>query len=166
MGTLKKFWMYFLMFIGFFLLITLLTNLLMRDDYKDITDYEVKSESPAIVVTECKAAYSNGYIKGSVTNNTEKLIPLKYLQINLYDKGGVYLGSEYKELKYFNVQETISFDINYNYVNVEKVTLGFTDEIPEKESFNLFKNVDDQTLKIAAPIAGLLVFSTALVLIP
>ena len=26
---------------------------------------------------------SNGYIKGSVTNDKEELIPLKYLQINL-----------------------------------------------------------------------------------
>ena len=84
MGTLKKFWMYFLMFVGFFLLVTLLTNFLMRDDYKN-TNYEIKSKSPVIEVTECKSAYSNGYIKGSVTNNTDKLIQIKYLKIDLYN---------------------------------------------------------------------------------
>ena len=69
METLKKFWKYFLMFIGFFLLITLLTNFLMRDDYKN-ANYEIKAKSPVIEVTGCKAAYSNGYIKGSVINNS------------------------------------------------------------------------------------------------
>lgn len=161
METLKKFWMYFLMFIGFFLLVTLLTNFLMRDNYKN-TNYEIKAESPAIEVTESKAAYSNGYIKGTVTNNTGELISLKYLQINLYNKDDVYLGSEYKELKLFNVNETINFDMSYNYLNIDKVTLGFTDEIPEEKGFNLFGNVDDQTLKIAGPIAALLIIVTVL----
>jgi len=161
MATLKKFRMYFFMFIGFFILITLLTNFLMRDNYKN-ANFEIKVETPKIEVGECKVAYSNGYIKGTVTNNTGKLISLKYLQANLYDKDGVYLGSEYKELKTFNVNETISFDINYNYVDVEKVILGFTDEIPQKKGFNLFEGVDNDTLAIAGPIAALLVIVTVL----
>lgn len=161
MGTLKKFRLYLLMFIGFFLLVTLLTNFLMRDDYKN-TNYEIKEESPVITVTECKSAYSNGYIKGNITNNTEEIIPLKYLQINLYNKDDVYLGSEYKELKNFYPQETINFDISYNYLNIDKVTLGFVDEIPQKKGFNLFEGVDDETMAIAGPIGALLVIVTVL----
>ena len=98
------------MFVGFFLLVTLLTNFLMRNDYKN-TNYEIKVENPVIAVTECKSAYGNGYIKGNVTNNTEKIINLKYLQINLYNKDNVYLGSEYKELKKFYPKETNSFKL-------------------------------------------------------
>ena len=161
MGTLKKFWMYFLMFIGFFLFVTLLTNFLMRDNYKNV-NYEIKTESPIITVAECKAAYGNGYIKGNVTNNTREIIPLKYLQINLYDKDDVYLGSEYKELKNFYPQETINFDMSYNYLNIDKATLEIIDQIPEKKGFNPFENIDDQTLKIAGPIAALLVILTVL----
>ena len=161
MGTLKKFWMYFLMFIGFFLFVTFSTNFLMRNDYKN-TKYEIKAESPVITVAECKAAYGTGYIKGSVNNDTQEIIPLKYLQINLYDKDDVYLGSEYKELKNFYPQETINFDISFNYLNIDKATIDFVDKIPQKKSFNLFEGVDDETLKIAAPIAGLLVVYTIL----
>ena len=134
MGTVKKFWMYFLMFIGFFLLATLLTNFLMRDDYKN-TNYEIKEDTLVIAVTECKSAYGNGYIKGSITNNTGEIIPLKYLQINLYDEYDVYLGSEYKELKNFYPKEIINFDMSYNYLNIDKATLDFVDEIPEKKGF-------------------------------
>lgn len=161
MATMKKFWMYFWMFIGFFLFATLLTNFLMRDNYKNV-NYEIKAESPAITVSECKAAYSTGHIKGSVTNNTGELIPLKYLQVNLYNKDGVYLGSEYKELKNLYPEEIINFDMNYNYLNIDKVILNFTDEIPEKQRFNLFEGVDDETLAIAGPIGALLVIVTVL----
>lgn len=159
METMKKFKVYFFIFIGIFLLLTFLTDFLMRDDYK-IIDYEVKSESLEILVTECKAAYSNGYIKGSVTNNTGELIPLKYLQINLYDKDGIYLSSEYKELKNFYPQETINFDMSYDYLNIDRVTLSLVDEIPEKESNDILGNIDDEQLKVAAPIAGVLLLFT------
>ena len=161
METLKRFRMYLLMFIGFFILMTVLTNFLMRDDYKNI-NYEVRTESPVIAVTECKAAYSNGYIKGSVTNNTEELINLKYLQINLYDEDGVYLGSEYKELKLFNINETINFDISYNHLNVNKATLKLVNEIPDKKGFDFFEGVDDDVLRIAGPIGILLVVFTVI----
>lgn len=128
METMKKFKIYFLIFIGFFVLSTVLTNFLMRDDYKNI-NYEIKSEVLQIQVTESMAANSNGYIKGSITNNTEELIPLKYLQINLYDENNVYLGNEYKELKNFYPQETINFDISYEYINTKKVELNLVDKI-------------------------------------
>lgn len=159
METLKKFRLYLLMFVGFFLLVTLLTNFLMRDDYKN-TNYEIKAETPQIIVTESKAAYSNGYIKGSVTNNTKEIIAHKYLQVNLYDKDGVYLGSEYKELKNFYPQETINFDMSYSYLNINKATINFVDEIPQKKVFNLFEGVDDETMAIAGPVGVLLVLGT------
>lgn len=159
MDTMKKFKVYFFIFLGFFILSTLLTNFLMRDNYKNI-NYEIKSESLEIQVSECKAANSNGYIKGSVTNNTGELIPLKYLQINLYDKDDVYLGSEYKELKNFYPQETINFDMSYDYLNIDKVVLNLIDEIPEKEGNDFLSNLDDEQLKVAAPIAGVLLLFT------
>lgn len=165
MGTVKKFWMYFWMFIGFFIFVSLLTNFIMRDDYRDVS-YEIKAEAPVITVTECKAAYSNGYIKGSVTNNNEEIIPLKYLQINLYDKDDVYLGSEYKELKNFYPKETINFDIEFKELNVSKVSLDFVNEIPKKQgfNFNLFEGVEDDVLALATPVAGVLVLSTLFVI--
>lgn len=162
MGTLKKFRTYFLIFIAFFIVIGVLTNVAMRDNYKDVTNYEIKCESPVISVDECKATYSHGYIKGTVTNNTGKHLPLKYLQIDLYDKDGMYLGTEYKELKYFNVDETINFDINYTYSNTGRIVLDITDKMTKKESHNFFNGIDDEQLKIALPIAGVLIFCTIL----
>ncbi len=162
MTTLKKFWIYFLIFIASFIIISILTNLAMRENFKDITNYEVKLQSPEIVVTECKATYSHGYIKGSITNNTDKHLPLKYLQVDLYDKDGIYLGTKYKELKYFNVNETINFDISYSYSNIGKVVLDITDEMTKTEKNKFLNSIEDDKLRVALPIAGLLVFYTIL----
>ena len=55
--------------------------------------------------------------------------------------------------------------MSYDYLNIEKATLNFVNEIPQKKAFNLFEGVDDQTLKIAAPIGGVLVLSTFLAIL-
>lgn len=150
METLKDFRLYLFMFIGFFILATILTNFLMREEYKNITNYEIKVESPQVVVTECKVAYSNGYIKGSVTNDKEELIPLKYLQINLYDENNVYLGSEYKELKKIYPKETINFDITFNYIDVNKIIIDVVDEKISKNEIN-FATETSEEIKIVNP---------------
>lgn len=131
MGTIKKFWKYFLLFIVAFFLIGFLTNLVMKDNYHDVSNYEIKTVSPEIKVEEFKVEYSHGYIKGSVTNNTGKHLQLKYLRIDLYNKEGKYAGTEYKELKYFNVNETIKFDLNFRYREIEKATLSIVDKKEE-----------------------------------
>lgn len=156
METLKKFFIYFLIFIALYLIIEFLIFAAMKDNYRDITNYEIKSETSEIVVTESKAARSHGYIKGSVTNNEESIIPLKYLQVKLYDEDGIYLGSEYKELKNFYPKETINFDINYRYNNVNRISLDLVDEIPEKAKYPLLGEIEDDKLNVALPIAGLL----------
>ena len=91
----------------------------------------------------------------------------------VYNKNDVYLGSEYKELKYFNVDETINYEINFNYKDVNKVKLQIIDEIPKnndntKESETTVGGVevepivDEYTMKIAVPIAGILILYTIL----
>ena len=169
MKTLKKFWIYFLIFLLVFLLVTGLTNIAMRDNYKN-TKYEIVNAFPMITVTECKASYSDGYVKGSITNNTGEHIPIKYLQVDIYDENNVYLGSEFKELKYFNVNETIKFEINYKYNNVNRLVIGVTDEIiqDKEKKENYVSNIKvepvitEETIKIAVPISAVLMLNTAL----
>ena len=155
MERMKKFFLYFVMFIGLFLFVEFFTNIGMKEKIEDITNYVIKTNSPKIEVTECKASYTNGYIKGNITNNTEKHISQKYLQIDLYDSNGIYLGTESKEIKYFNVKETINFDITFKYENVKRIELELVDEIikPKKSISNFFNNIEDEQLKIALPIA-------------
>ena len=143
MSTIKTFWKYFLLFIIAFFLVNFLTNFAMKDHYKDITDYEIKTSKPEIEIIECKTEYTHGYIKADVKNNTGKHIQLKYLKIDFYNKDKKYIGTEYRELKYFNVNETISFNIDYNYENVNKFIVSIVDEKEKQYKIGFLNYLDE-----------------------
>lgn len=157
MERMKKFFIYFILFVGLYLFVSLMTNLGMKEKYEDITNHEILVESPKVTILESRVTYSYGYIKGNVLNDTGEHLKDKYLQFDFYDKDGLYVGTESKEIKYFNVDETINFDLNYEYTNVERIRISFVDEVtkPQASSFNIF-NVEDETLKIALPIAAVI----------
>lgn len=176
MARMKKFLLYAIMFILLFLFVSLSTKLLMKDKYREIK-YNIKTESPQIEVTDCKAKKYSGYIKGKVTNNTDIHFTSKNIQINLYNSNGTYLGSEIKEIKYFNVTETINFEFNYNYNDVNRVDIEIVDALQKNEQieqiegtevleeqiskeendFDRVKLVENQEMmKIAVPIAAVL----------
>ena len=171
MNTLKKFWIYFLIFLAIFLVISGLTNVIMGDNYEN-TKYKIVCSSPTITVTESKSSYSSGYIKGTITNETGEHIKDKYLQFDFYNKDGVYVGTETQEIKYFNVNETISFDINYKYNNINKIIIGFTDKMIQNKEKKEQKDytigdvkvepiITEDAIKIAIPIGTFLVLNTA-----
>lgn len=155
MGTIKKFRTYLLIFLAFFLFVELFTNLAMKEKFVDITNHEINIASPKVNIAESKASYYSGYIKGNIINDTGEHIKDKYLQFDFYDKDGIYVGTESKEIKYFNVTEKISFDINYKYKNVNRIEIRFVDEVikPEKNMPRFNINIEDEELKIALPIA-------------
>lgn len=157
MQKMKKFFMYLILVVGLFVFVNLMTNLAMRENFTTITNHEIVVESPKVTVSESKATYSYGYIKGNISNDTGEHLKDKFLQFDFYDKDGIYVGTESKEIKYFNVDETINFDLNYEYTSVNKIKISFVNEVikPQTEHLNPF-NVDDETLKIALPIAAVL----------
>lgn len=161
MGTIKKFRTYLLMFLGLFLFVSIFTNLAMRENFVDISNHKINVNSPKVSITESKAYYSGGYIKGNIINDTGEHIKDKYLQFDFYDKDGIYVGTESQEIKYFNVNEKVSFDIDYAYQNVNRIEIDFVDEVikPKGKLSNLF-NIDDENMQIALPIAlGLLLYT-------
>ena len=145
----------------------------MKEEYREVK-YNIKTQSPQIEVTDCKAKKYSGYIKGKVTNNTDTHFPSKNIQIHLYNSKGTYLGSEIKEIKYFNVTETINFEFNYNYNDVTRVDIEIVDALQqnqqtqqnegteetvkqiskEENDFDRIKLIENQEImKIAVPIA-------------
>ena len=155
MERMKKFFIYFILFVGLYFFVSLMANLEMKEKYENISNHEILVESPKVTVSESKATYSYGYIKGNISNDTGKHLTDKYLQFDFYDKDGIYVGTEFKEIKYFNVDETINFDLNYEYTNVNKIKISFVDEIIKPQQKSIF-NIEDETLKIALPIAAIL----------
>ena len=150
MAKMKKFLKYLIWLVLLYLFVNGLTYLATKDDYKELTNYTISTDSPKIEVTESMAAYTHGYIKGQVTNNTGEHIQKTYLQLDFYDKDGMYLGKEVKPLEYFNSNETIKFDMDYTYTNVSKIRIGISNQIEEATRPKIQKTVEKWW-----PIAGI-----------
>lgn len=156
MKKIKEFFIYFLMFIALYIFVTVLTNFSMKEKFKDIQDIQISVNSPQIFIEESKATDSRGYVKGNIVNNTGEHIKDKYLQFDFYNKNGAYIGTEVQEIKYFNVEEKVNFDIQYNYKNVNSIEINFVDEVIKKEtsSGKLFELTDEQK-NLALPVAAI-----------
>lgn len=129
----KKFWRYFFIFILAYTIINGLTYLATIKTYNNINSYTIECGEPEVVIAEAKSAYSGGYIEGTVTNNTDSIMNLKYLRFEFFNENGTYLGTEFKELKYFNVGEEQKFEIEHTYKQVADVTIDLVDEKNERE---------------------------------
>lgn len=126
MKTMKKFWKYFLNFVVLFLLVTGLTywsttiNNKKEEKVSDKITYTAQKASPVIEITEC----TNKKVTGTATNDTKVLINVIYIKADIYDKDNNLLGTEYDEIRYFNVGEKSKFEIDFNYKGVAKVELS------------------------------------------
>ena len=125
MKTMKKFWKYFLNFIVLFLLVTGLSlwgttiNNKKENDSNQLITYEAQGSSPVIEISKC----TNKKITGTITNDMGVLINVIYIKADFYDENNELLGTEYDEIKYFNVGEKSKFEINYKYNNVSKIEI-------------------------------------------
>ena len=170
MGTIKKFFNYFLLFIALFIFVEIFRELALKKAEKEkyMIDYTVNVNSPKIIVSSSKASDTDVSIKGCIINETGEHIKDKVLQFDFYDNNNTYLGTELKQINYFNVNEKIKFDISRNYKNVDRIDILYLDEAIKHEEENTDEitkilNTDNSTVKIALPIAAVL---TMLMIIP
>lgn len=161
MARMKKFLLYLVLFILLYCTVNILTYLSMKNTYKDLKCEKENDTAFTINIEEAKTAYSNGYVNGSVTNNSGKLIDLNYVKLDLY-KNNIYIGTKYKEIKYFNVGETTKFSVDYKYTKIDSAKISIADELPEgydendDSTFGIKLNMTDEQKQIAIPIAVLL----------
>ena len=181
MGTFKKLIKYIILFTLFFLFVGVMKEIPFNNKEKNeeyMMNYNVKVDSPLILVEKSRTTNKGGYINGYILNNTEEHIKDKYMQFDFYDEDGRYLGTQTKEIKYFNVKEKINFDIQYNYEDVGRIDIDFVDEINEMENKDMQKKLNtnesflrinpsnDKTVKtIGTTIGAFLLAGTATILL-
>jgi len=158
MARMKKLFLYLMLLIAFYLFVDVMIYFSTKDNYKDLTNYEITVSTPEIKITEYKASYSKGHISGVATNNTGKLIDNTVLKFDFYNDNGSYLGTKYNEIKLFNVGENANFTVNFGYEKVESVKISIVEEIPRNINIEELKETVQQWL----PFAGLAVLIYAL----
>ena len=82
MAKMKKYLGYILMIAAFWIFSDILIYVSINTTYANV-DTNVYPITPEIIIGESKATYVNGYIRGSIKNNTEETIIFFCITIHL-----------------------------------------------------------------------------------
>ena len=126
MPTHKKFFIYAVSVVLFFIFSQLVIYVALNSTYKNI-NVEVK----ASLITEAsvKTNSNSGIATIKMLNNTENDIEDQYIKIDCYSKHNVLMGTKYIETGKILTNEEKEFEIKFNYDKVEKVVVDIEKEI-------------------------------------
>lgn len=134
MDKLKKYFIYILLLVGFFILSNFLINVGLNSTYKKIIRKE--DNLSQVVIYQEEATFVNGRIKGIVSNTST--INDKYIKFDFYSERNVKLGSKYIEIDKTKVDMPIEIyfklrDVSYYTITTvnEKDKAGEIDLIPK-----------------------------------
>jgi len=118
---------WFLWAVLLFAFVGICTYVCVNSMYLEIKQYKIISEIPTVTVSEAKATNVNGYIKGSVANQTETELNAKYIKFIFYAEDNSEIGAEYVEIGTLKPHETKIYEVKFRYQNVEKFIVTISD---------------------------------------
>lgn len=150
MSRMKTFFKYFLAIIIVYIIVDLGSFYVLKSTYLT-KDYSVEESILDVQVTEAKATYLNGYVNGTVKNNTDTAVTNKYLKIDSYSKRGVLLGTKYVKLNDLNPSEETQFNSSFNYEQIDNLKISVIDgtELPPEGTLDFgFDNPEDAKVNL------------------
>lgn len=135
MARMKTFFIYFLIVVLFYIFSQVIIHFTVD------TMFEYKTvivKTPIQMETELQASSTNGFIKGKIINNTENIIKNKWLEIKLYSKNDVLMGTKYVEIDEIKAKEEKEFEVHFKFNKVEKAEVNIINEKPQQEIDNIF----------------------------
>ena len=159
MSRMKTFFKYFLAIVIVYILVDIGSFYVLKSTYLT-KDYSVEESILDLQVTEAKATYLNGYVNGTVKNNTDVQVANKYLKIDIYSERGVLLGTKYVKLNDLNPGESSAFSSSFNYNQIDNMKISLVDgsELPEKETLDFgFDNPKDAKITFAVILGAVII---------
>ena len=128
MKTLKKFLIYAICVISFWILSDILIYLAINGMYHKI-EAKVFTNVPEISITQCVATNVNGVVRGSITNNTNETMNHAYVKIDMYSPRNVKMGTKYVVINNLPSGYIQDFEMWYRYSNVAYVTVSIAENV-------------------------------------
>ena len=125
MTTYKKFFIYFLLIIAFFIFSRILIYIALNTTYQ-YKNLDIKTSMPMDV--EVKATSIDGFVKGKIFNNTGEKLENKYIKIDCYSKHDVLMGTKYIKIDNLEANEEKKFEVRFNFYKVDKATIDIIEE--------------------------------------
>ena len=129
-----------LLIVAYFI-VNIFTNLVTKPYYKDFKNYAVVTEKPKVEVTECKTAYTKGYIKGNIKNTKEEIIDAVCIKAIVYNKRGDYVGTEFYPISYFYPKEEKNFEMDCEYKNIGSIKIEVVEKSLNTDKVTYFKEL-------------------------
>ena len=152
MPTQKKFFIFFILLVAFFIISRLLIAGLIHTTYK-YKNYEVKTTIP--ITVEVQASSVSGFAKGKVINNSENAITNKFIKVECYSKNNVLMGTKYIQIENIGAKSTFEYQVRFNYSRVDKAVIDIIDEIPENVKAE--DKISDPQMSLAMLIAAIII---------
>lgn len=135
MDRMKTFFIYLLIFIGFYIISNLLISAYIKTSYYKISTYDIDVKDATITIIEAKASKDDGYIEGKISNNTDEEITDKYMKVELFSDNNVSLGKEYVKIEGLYSGTVKDFKVNFTCDNVTHFKITFINAA-EKEQID------------------------------
>ncbi len=144
MDKMKKFFKYFLILAIVYVIVNISSFFVLKSTY-NTKEYTISESVLNIEVTEAKATFVNGYVKGLVKNNTDSVISNKYIKLDAFSKRDVLLGTKYVKINDLYPGQKTDFESSFNYEQVDNIKVSTIDvnEIEEGTLDFNFDNPDD-----------------------
>ena len=135
MKRLKKFLLYALIIVAFWIFSDILIYVAVNSTYVHI-DAKVETNSPEVIIEDSKATLVNGFVKGCIKNNTDSIIYEKYVKIDLYSPRNVKMGTKYVKIENLEPNQYQNFEMWHKYTDVDYAiitTVDNAENVPEEE---------------------------------
>lgn len=134
MDKMKKYFTFLIILILFYLFSNFIAYEALKTSLVPIENYSIECESPQINIEDACSSKVNGYVKGTVKNNTDSIIENKYIKVNFISKAGNVILSKYAEISKLNPGDEQEFKINFN---AENITSFSADVVDNKTTSNI-----------------------------
>ena len=134
MDRLKRFLLYLIIGLAFFIFSDLLINIGLNTTYKKI---EGKNNIEQIDITRAEATLVNGRIFGKLNTQMSSELYKKYIKLDLYSENDILLGTKYIDIITFATNNN-SFETYFKFQGVKRYEISLVDEKAEEKSGELF----------------------------
>ena len=137
MDRMKLNFQWLLVFVVLFFVSNIAIDYILDTSYRNMKFYELEEEmSPEVTITEAKKARMNGYIKGQLTNKTNKRIHDEYIRFDFYNEQDKKTGTEYYKIEDLRAGDTIDFEQHFKFTKVNSFKVSVSEE-PTYEEVNI-----------------------------
>lgn len=134
MDRMKTFFIYFLLFVGMFVVFNLLENGLTASMFGEVKGTATGNEQLAIEVSDSKASNVNGYMDIKITNTSDEHVDKAYAQVDLMDEFGNVVSTQYITVEDLAPGESKTYKVKYDGNNIEGYKVAVVDEIPDRSN--------------------------------